>query len=77
MCRARYLDSVAQLDVAGRTGLSSHNNEIAKLSGARDTRLANNHTMAPHNDVVPDLYQIINFGPFTDDSILKCPSVDR
>src|SRR3990172_8390764 len=33
--------------------------------------------MAPNDDVVPDLDQIINFRPLADDRILKSPAIDR
>ena len=38
---------------------------------------ADDHAVPADHDVVPDLHEIINFGAFADDRILKSPPVDR
>ena len=52
----------ADLDVADDARLAAHDDEIAQLGGAGNAALGHDHAMAPDDDVVRDLDQIINFG---------------
>jgi hypothetical protein len=73
---AGNLGAVADLDVADQTGMTAHDDVIAKLGRARNADLAYNHAVAPHHHVVPDLDEIINFRAFADDGILKSAAID-
>src|SRR5262249_5759277 len=73
---ARDLGAHADLDVADGAGTASHGDEVRQFGGAGDAALGRDYAVPTYNDVVGYLHQIIDFGAFADNRILKCPAVD-
>jgi hypothetical protein len=68
--------TVPNTDMADRSRLPAHYNEITELSRTGNARLSNDYAMSADHNVVPDLNQIINFGTFSDNRILERASVN-
>ena len=73
MGRRRNLRARADLDVARRSRLPAHDDEVAKLGRTRNTGLGHDHAMPADHHVVPDLHEIINFRALADHRVLKAP----
>ena len=56
--------------------LAADDDEIPELGRAGDADLGDDDAMAPDDDVVPDLHEIINFGALADDRVLKGAAID-
>ena len=62
--------------MAGNTGLSAHQNMVLERGAARNARLSDQHAASSQGHVVPDLHEIINLRPGTDDGIRPGAAVD-
>ena len=63
--------------MAGQARLAAEGGEIADHGRARNAALRHQHAMAADDDVVGDLHQIVDLGPFADDRIAVGAAVDR
>src|SRR5581483_4966802 len=56
--------------------LATQDDEIADLAAAGDTNCSNDYAMAAQMRVVPDLYEIVDFGAFPDHRVAQRPPID-
>src|SRR6516164_4737687 len=71
-----HLGAPSNPEVPGGTRLTAHHHIIPKLGGAGNTDVADQQAVPADDDVVPDLYEIINFSPRADDRVLERSAID-
>jgi hypothetical protein len=73
----RELRARADLQVAGNAYLARQDGEVADLGAARDADLSDDQAARPDPHIVPDLDEIIDLAPGTDQCIRACASINR
>src|SRR5439155_3984043 len=65
------------MEMAGEPALTSDHDEVVECCAPRDAYLPGENAAPAENDVVPDLYQIINHRTRADHGIATGSAVDR
>src|SRR5262249_39993130 len=75
--RPSYLRAIADRYVADDARMRAHDDKISQPRRASNSTLRHNHAMTADDNVVRDLYEVVDLGSFTDDRIGQGSSVDR